>query len=148
MKKQDKDTNQSISQKLFPNFPTLPSNRKFGFLFGTILFAAGMYSALYLNVLWTIVLVSLAFLFILLALVVPNWLTPLNRLWFQLGFLLGRVVNPIVLGLIFFIFITPVAIITKLFGRDELLIHNRTVASYWLERKPIGPKPESYKNQF
>ena len=102
----------------------------------------------HINILGTIIFISLATLFVILALVAPAWLALLNKLWFQLGLLLGRVVNPIILGVIFFIFITPVAIITKLFGRDELLINKRTTSTYWLERKPIGPKPESFKNQF
>ena len=149
MKKQyEENTNQSVSYQTFSNSPTLPSNRKFGFIFGTVIFAAGIYSAMYLHIFWTITLVSLAALLTLLALAVPTWLALPNKLWFQLGLLLGRVVNPIVLGLIFFILITPVAIITRLFGRDELLISKRTVSSYWLERNPVGPKPESFKNQF
>ena len=147
-KRSEKNTNQGVSYQTFSNSPTLPSNRKFGWILGAFLFAAGVYAALYINILWTIIFISLASLFVLLALVAPAWLALLNKLWFQLGLLLGRVVNPIVLGLIFFIFITPVAIITKLFGRDELLINKRTVSTYWLERKPAGPKPESFNNQF
>ena len=147
-KRSEENTNQGVSYQTFSNSPNLPSNRKFGLILGTFLFAAGIYAALYINILWTIIFIFLATLFTLLALVAPAWLALLNKLWFQLGLLLGRVVNPIVLGLIFFIFITPVAIITKLFGRDELLINKRTVSTYWLERKPAGPKPESFKNQF
>ena len=147
-KRSEENTNQGVSYQTFSNSPSLPSNRKFGLMFGAFLFAAGIYAALYINILWTIIFISLATLFALLALVAPAWLALLNKLWFQLGLLLGRLVNPIVLGLIFFILITPVAIITKLFGRDELLINKRTVSTYWLERKPAGPKPESFKNQF
>ena len=149
MKKQNEEnSNHMGSFQTFSNSPNLPSNRKFGLILGTFLFAAGIYAALYINILWTIIFISLATLFALLALVAPAWLALLNKLWFQLGLLLGRVVNPIILGVIFFIFITPVAIITKLFGRDELLINKRTVSTYWLERKPAGPKPESFNNQF
>ena len=149
MKKQNEEnSNHMGSFQTFSNSPNLPSNRKFGLVFGTIFFAAGIYSTIYLHIFWTITFVALATLLSFLAVVVPTWLALLNRLWFQLGLLLGRVVNPIVLGVIFFIFITPVAIITRLFGRDELLIRKRTVSTYWLERKPVGPKPESFKNQF
>ena len=147
-KRSEENTNQGVSYQTFSNSHTLPSNRKFGLVLGIFLFAAGIYAALYLNILGTIIFISLATLFVILALVAPAWLALLNKLWFQLGLLLGRVVNPIILGVIFFIFITPVAIITKLFGRDELLINKRTTSTYWLERKPIGPKPESFKNQF
>ena len=62
--------------------------------------------------------------------------------------MLGKVVSPIVLGILFFIVITPVAIGMRLFGRDALLMKKRAVCSYWIDRDPPGPKPESFKDQF
>ena len=61
---------------------------------------------------------------------------------------MGKVVSPIVLGILFFIVISPVAIVTRLFGRDVLLLRKRNVNSYWIERNPPGPQPESFKEQF
>ena len=52
------------------------------------------------------------------------------------------------LGILFFIVISPVAIVTRLFGRDVLLLRKRDVNSYWIERNPPGPQPESFKEQF
>jgi hypothetical protein len=75
-------------------------------------------------------------------------LTPLNWLWYELGMLLGKIVNPIVLGFIFFVLITPVSIVTRLFGRDELRIKKRHVESYWIDRSPPGPPLDSFKNQY
>jgi hypothetical protein len=62
--------------------------------------------------------------------------------------LLGKIVSPIVLGLIFFVLITPAALITRLFGRDELKIKKRTVESYWVDRSTLGLESESFKNQY
>ena len=78
----------------------------------------------------------------------PGILLPLNKAWYRLGLLMGKVVSPIVLGILFFIVITPVAIVTRLFGRDVLLLRKRDVNSYWIERNPPGPQPESFKEQF
>lgn len=87
--------------------------------------------------------------FLLLAFVAPKVLSPLNEVWTKLGLVLGRIVNPIVMGLLFFFTIAPIGIFMRLMGKDGL---NRSLDkeadSYWMERKPPGPPPESMKNQF
>jgi hypothetical protein len=129
----------------------LPSERSFGLLFGvvfTLLAAYGRFfktwpSAVLLS------LVAIAVAFVLLGFVAPKVLRPLNWLWFQLGQLLGKIVSPIVLGAIFFLMLTPVSLVTRLFGRDELRLKRKaSQTSYWLDRAPPGPEPESFKNQF
>jgi hypothetical protein len=75
-------------------------------------------------------------------------LRPLNKAWYQLGLFLGRFVSPIVLGILFFIVITPVAIVMRLSGRDALKLRRQDVSSHWIDRKPPGPEPESFKEQF
>jgi len=65
-----------------------------------------------------------------------------------LGHLLGRIVSPIVLGLIFFVLITPVALFGRVAGRDPLRLKPRAISSYWVKREPAGPTPDSFKNQF
>lgn len=89
-----------------------------------------------------------AALFLVAALVRPSLLAPLNKAWFELGLLLGKIVSPIVLGAIFFLLITPVAICSRFFGRDQLRLKKQKVNSYWVQREPIGPDAESFKNQF
>lgn len=89
-----------------------------------------------------------AALFVLVALLLPDWLRVPNRLWHQLGQLLGRIVSPVVLGVIFFGLITPVALGMRLFGRDALRLRRKAGQSYWIMRDPSGPSPESYKMQF
>jgi hypothetical protein len=129
--------------------PKLPSERKFGLLFFIIfsIIAAVNY---YRHHNLTIVMAWLigAVLFLVLALVAPNVLRPLNKAWFQLGLFMGKIVNPIVMAVLFFILITPVAIITRLGGRDVLKLKKSKQASYWVDRNPLGPDAESFKNQF
>lgn len=88
--------------------------------------------------------------FLLLALLVPVLLRPLNIVWMRFGALLNRIVSPVVLGVIYFVVLTPVATLFKLTGRDVL---NRKfeadAASYWVERSPPGPDGKSsFPRQF
>ena len=78
----------------------------------------------------------------------PEVLSPLNSLWMQFGFLVGRIINPIILGVIFFSIFTPVAILTKVFGRDELRLLPKERQSYWKQRTNLGEQSQSFKNQF
>ena len=132
----------------FSNAANLPDNQNFGRFFVTVFVALAAYS--YWKGWSTVVLAALiiAVLFAAATLFMPRTLAPLNRLWYGLGMLLGKIFSPIVLGLIFFVLITPVSLITRLFGRDELKIKKRNVESYWIERSPPGPPSESFKNQY
>jgi hypothetical protein len=130
---------------------TLPSERSFGLLFGAVFALLAGYGWWFKG--WSsvivLVLVAVAVAFVLLGFVAPKVLRPLNWLWFQLGQLLGKIVSPVVLGAIFFLLLTPVSLVTRLFGRDELRLKRKaSQTSYWLDRAPPGPAPESFKNQF
>ena len=130
---------------------TLPSERSFGLLFGAVFVLLAAYGWFFKS--WSSVvelsLLGVALAFVLLGFVAPKILRPLNWLWFQLGQLLGKIVSPIVLGAIFFLLLTPVSLVTRLFGRDELRLKRKaSQTSYWLDRAPPGPAPESFKNQF
>lgn len=126
-----------------------PSDRKFGFTFAVIFVAVGMYGVV---ASWRPIVSSLCALagasFVLLGAIAPHLLAPLNRAWFAFGELLGRVVSPLALGLIFFALITPVSIIARLFGRDELRLKRRAVLSYWVHRQAPVLDPNSFKQQF
>ncbi|MDP6390627.1 MAG: SxtJ family membrane protein [Alphaproteobacteria bacterium] len=79
----------------------------------------------------------------------PAVLAPLNRLWTRFGLLLHRIVNPLVMGLLFFLVVTPTGLLMRLFGKDLLrLRRDAAAASYWIERDPPGPAPDTMKNQF
>ena len=126
----------------------LPSNRKFGLFFAAVFIVLGAYA--YWKA-WGEVSVAAIILSVLasaVTLIAPQLLTPFNRLWNSLGILLGKIVSPIVLGIIFFVLITPISLVIRLFGRDELKIKKRSVDSYWVDRSPPGPSADSFKNQY
>ena len=127
----------------------LPSNRNFGFLFAGVFALLSAYAGYHgANVTtvygWLIAGVVVG----LVAIIAPGALTPFNKAWMKLGDLMGKVVSPLVLGIIFFVLITPVALITRLFGRDELRLKKTDASSYWIDRAPPGPASDSFKNQF
>jgi Saxitoxin biosynthesis operon protein SxtJ len=95
---------------------------------------------------WTL---GIALLFFTATLLYPAALKPLNRLWLRLGLLLHKVVNPIVMALVFFGTVLPTALVMRVLGKDPLRLKWQThVNSYWIERRPPGPPPESMKDQF
>lgn len=131
------------------NGSKLPSERIFGIVFvGIFLILAGYGWYKQFSNTWINVFLVLAFVFLLCTLIAPKLLRPLNNGWYELGLFLGRFVSPIVLGILFFIVITPVAIVTRLARRDTLRLRKQSTDSYWIDRKPPGPDPESFKQQF
>ncbi len=96
--------------------------------------------------LWAIVVAATL---LALALTVPRVLAPFNQAWLKFGLLMSRIVNPVVLGLMFYVVVTPFGLVMRLFGKDPLRLKRDSQAtSYWIERHPPGPSPESMRNQF
>lgn len=96
-----------------------------------------------------IVLGGVGVVLLLLGLIAPSSLAPLNRGWTKLGLLLFKVVNPIVLGLIFLLTIVPIGLLLRAFGKDPLrLKFDADAKSYWIQRDPPGPTPDSMPQQF
>ena len=125
----------------------LPSNKKFGFFFTFILAAAAAYFYNSENMTWSFVFVTASFVFLVITVVRDVLLLPLNKLWMRFGFLLGIIISPLVLGVIFFGLFTPIATLMRLGGRDELRLKLSNRSSHWISRsEPI--KSESFKNQF
>jgi hypothetical protein len=126
----------------------MPSERKFGYSIAVVLV---LLSALPLISgkpphLWLAVpaIVLAAF-----ALVAPRRLSPLNRAWYRLGLLLHRIVNPLVLGMLFFVVVTPVALLMRAAGKRLLQRYYEPESkSYWIIRNPPGPDVQSIRNQF
>ncbi len=86
---------------------------------------------------------------VVLSLAAPATLAPLNRGWTNLGLLLFKVMNPVVLGLIFLLTIVPIGLLLRAFGKDPLrLAFEPDAKSYWIERDPPGPAPDSMPQQF
>jgi uncharacterized membrane protein len=83
------------------------------------------------------------------ALTVPTALAPANRLWLKIGLLLHHVVEPLVMGVLFFLVVTPMGVALRLTGKDLLRLRRDAAATtYWIDRDPPGPTPESLRNQF
>jgi hypothetical protein len=90
-----------------------------------------------------------AILFFIVTITFPSLLGPFNRAWFKFGLLLGQAVNPVILGLVFFLVVTPIGIVRRLLGKDSLHLKPKpNLKSYWIERNPQGPKLDSMTKQF
>ena len=126
----------------------LPSNRKFGFFFFIVFFVLGVYFWKEELVIFSYILFGLAILFFAVTLIKPNFLLPLNKFWMKLGLLIGMIVSPIVLGVIFFGLFTPISLFMKLFGRDELRLKLKGRHSHWKVRKVGLAHLDSFKSQF
>ena len=126
----------------------LPSNRKFGFFFSGVFFAFGAYFYLVNITTASYSLVALGLLFLIVTLIKADAFLPLNKLWMRFGLLLGMIISPIVLGIIFFGLFTPISILMRLFGRDELRIRFKQKASHWIPRESASLQSDAFKHQF
>ena len=120
------------------------SNRSFGFVFFVVFLLISIYPLLKDGDirLWSLI-ISIIFLF--LGLLNSNLLSPLNKLWFRFGLFLGKIISPIIMGIIFFLVVTPIAIIMRLFKKDILNLKFKENNTYWIDK--TGPKSKM-KNQF
>ena len=122
----------------------ISSNRSFGIVFFIVFLLIALYPLLKDNDLriWSLVI---SFIFLILGLINSKILTPLNRLWFKFGLLLGKFISPLIMGIIFFIVVTPIGIIMRLLKKDLLNLKYNKKETYWIDK--TGPKSKM-KNQF
>ena len=123
---------------------SINSNKSFGILFFVVFFLYGIWPILSSNGIriWSL---SVGIIFLILGLLNSKLLTPFHNLWLKFGTLLGRIVSPIVMFLVYFVFITPLAVIIRLLGKDLLRTKFNKLPSYWIKReKNIG----TMKKQF
>jgi len=124
------------------------SDRSFGIVFAVVCFIVALWPLRTGQTMrsWALVLAGA---FLIAALTRPILLHPLNAVWTRLGLLLGKVVSPVVIGALFYLVVTPMAILARLSGKDLLRLRSDPAApSYWIERHPPGPAPETMPNQF
>lgn len=125
----------------------LPSNKKFGFFFTFVFIFVASYFFLSESIIIAYIFLSLAVAFLLITFINANALLFLNKLWMRFGQLLGTIINPIVLGIIFFMLIMPYSLIMRLFGRDELRLKLRKRESHWKIREQLKSQT-NFKQQF
>ena len=122
----------------------IPSNRNFGIVFFVVFLLIALYPLSYDGEirLWSLII---SVIFLILGLLDSKILAPLNKIWFKFGILLGKIVSPLIMGIIFFLVVTPIGLIMRLLGKDVLNLKYNKNKSYWIEKN--GPKSKM-KNQF
>tara|TARA_Y100000766_G_C18684342_1_gene496285 strand:+ start:355 stop:768 length:414 start_codon:yes stop_codon:yes gene_type:complete len=125
----------------------IPSNKKFGYFFTLvfIIIAGYFYANKSLNLAY--IFGAISAIFFIITIFKADLLLFLNKLWIRFGLLLGMIISPFVLGILFFVFFTPMAILMKLYGRDELRLKFKKNITYWILRDN-QIMPDSFKNQF
>ena len=120
------------------------SNRSFGIVFFIVFLIIAIWPVFYDGSLriWSI-LISLIFL--ILGALNSKILTPLNIIWFKFGIILGNIISPRVMGIVFFLVVTPIGLLLKLFGKDVLSLKKNKLSTYWKEKSKYD---SSMKNQF
>lgn len=124
------------------------SDRAFGWVFAVFFAIVGCWPLLHAERvrLWALLLAAG---FVLVATFRPTWLAPLNRQWTRLGFLLHKIGNPVVMGVIYVLSIVPIGLLLRLLGKDHLHLKRQPdAASYWVVRQPPGPHANSLPRQF
>ena len=120
------------------------SNKSFGIVFSIVFLVIAFWPMLNGNEInyWSL---AISIVFLILGLINSKILTPLNKIWFKFGILLGNVIAPIVMGIIFFLIVTPTSIIMKILGKDLLNLKKNNNNSYWIEKNNQKSK---MKNQY
>ena len=122
----------------------IASNRSFGIVFFIVFLLIALYPLINSDGIrmWSVIL---SLIFLVLGLLDSKILTPLNKIWFKFGILLGRVISPLIMGVIFFFVVTPIGLIMRILGKDVLNLKYNSNKTYWIEK--TGPKSKM-KNQF
>tara|TARA_B100000161_G_scaffold245902_1_gene201105 strand:+ start:207 stop:593 length:387 start_codon:yes stop_codon:yes gene_type:complete len=122
----------------------LGSNRGFGLVFFSVFLIISLYPLIYNEdiKLWSL---FIAIIFLILGLINSKILSPLNKLWFRFGLFLGKIISPLIMGIIFFLVVTPIGFIMRLLKKDLINLKYNDNKSYWI--KKTGPKSKM-KNQF
>ena len=120
------------------------SNRSFGIVFFTVFLIIATYPLINGGEIrkWSLIASSI---FLILGIVNSEILNPLNKLWFKFGIFLGKIISPLLMGIIFFLVVTPIGLLMRLFNKDLLNLRFNNNSSYWIEK--TEPKSKM-KNQF
>ena len=122
----------------------ISSNRSFGIVFFIVFLLIGTYPLFnddHVRI-WSLII---SIVFLILGLLNSKILFPLNKIWFKFGILLGKIISPLIMGLIFFVVVTPIGLLMRLFNKDLINLKFNKSKSYWIEKNE--PKSKM-KNQF
>ena len=124
--------------------PKIGSNRSFGIVFFIVFLIISLWPLLNSNEIriWSLIV---SIIFLTLGLINSKALTPLNKLWFKFGIFLGNIISPIVMGIIYFAVVTPIALLLKVINKDVLSLKKTKQVSYWKNKEKYN---SSMKNQF
>ena len=124
------------------------SNRQFGIVIGAACAVIALLPVIGGGMpTWWLLIV--ATVLVAAALIIPDILRPFNRIWTKFGLLLHRITSPVIMGLMFFVVISPIGLLLRLFKKDVLRLRwDSAAASYWIERRPAGPAPKTMSDQF
>lgn len=130
--------------------PEVGSERGFGIVFTVFFSIVGIWPLLFGHGVLRLWAVALALVFFAITLLRPGILKPLNLLWFKFGLLLGKVIAPLVMLLVYFLAVVPTAVAIRLFGKDLLRLNKppESQTSLWIDRLEAGGGSESMTNQF
>ena len=123
----------------------ISSNRNFGLVFFIVFLIISLWPLIHGEPIriWSIIV---SFIFLILGLINSKFLSPLNRLWFKFGIILGAIVAPIVMGVVFFLVVTPIGVIMRIMGKDLLRKkYDKKKKTYWIKR---GKSVSTMKQQF
>ena len=120
------------------------SNRSFGIVFFVVFLIISIWPLLDEKELryWSLIV---SIIFLILGILKSNILTPLNKVWFKFGILLGNIISPIIMAFIFFLVVTPISFIMKIFGKDILNLKKNNNSSYWIKK---DKQSDSMRKQF
>ena len=120
------------------------SNRSFGIVFFIVFLLIATYPLLNGNDVrvWSLLI---SFGFLILGLMNSKILSPINKLWFKFGLILGKIISPLIMGIIFFVVVTPIGVVMRVLKKDLLNLKYNQKETYWI--KKTGPKSKM-KNQF
>ena len=122
----------------------IPSNKNFGIVFSIVFLIISLWPLLNQNDIriWSLIISGI---FLVLGLINSKLLLPLNKIWFKFGILLGNFIAPIVMGVVYFMVVTPTGLIMKLFGKDLLNLKKNNKDTYWIDKDNLN---NDLKNQF
>jgi len=122
----------------------LPTNKNFGVVFFLVFLFISLFPLLnHGNIrIWSVII---ALVFLILGLLNSPVLSPLNKLWFKFGIMLGNLISPVVMAIIFFMVVTPTSLLVRLFGKDLLSLKKNDKKTYWIKKNNIKSE---MKNQF